>query len=64
MQDQGSGGFGFVSVGISEALIAFLVLIVVLYMLWKGASSCGRPSPTDPPPSRDLHGRRCTPALL
>lgn len=35
MQDQGSGGFGLVSVGISEALIAFVVLIAVLLGIWK-----------------------------
>jgi len=33
MQDQGSGGFGFVSVGISESLVALVVLLVVLFGL-------------------------------
>ena len=37
MQDQGSGGFGAVSDGISEALIAIVVLIAVLFVVWKVA---------------------------
>jgi hypothetical protein len=37
MQDQGAGGVGFVSVGISEALIAIIVIIAVLFGVWKAA---------------------------
>ena len=37
MQDQGSGGFGAVSYGISDALIAIVVLIAVLFVAWKVA---------------------------
>ena len=36
MQDQGAGGLGAVSVGISEALIA-VVIIAVLFGIWKVA---------------------------
>jgi hypothetical protein len=37
MQEQGSGGFGAVSPGISEALIEIVVLIAVLFVAWKAA---------------------------
>jgi hypothetical protein len=37
MLDQGAGGFGFVSVGISEALIAIVVIVAVLFGAWKAA---------------------------
>ncbi len=35
MQSTGSGGLGAVSVGISELLIGLVILLVVLFGLWK-----------------------------
>jgi hypothetical protein len=32
---QGSGGLGAVSIGISETLIGLVILIVVVFGLWK-----------------------------
>jgi hypothetical protein len=37
MPDQGAGGLAAVSVGISEALIAIVVIIAVLFGAWKAA---------------------------
>jgi hypothetical protein len=38
MQTTGSGGIGAVSFGISEALVALLVLVVVVFLVWKLAA--------------------------
>ena len=35
MQDVGSGGIGAVSFGISEIFIGLIVLVVVLFVVWK-----------------------------
>ena len=35
MQSTGSGGLGAVSIGISESLIGLIVLIALLFGLWK-----------------------------
>ena len=35
MQSAGSGGLGAVSIGISETLIGLIVLIAILFGLWK-----------------------------
>ena len=35
MPEQGSGGIGLVSIGISESLVAVVILAVVLFGLWK-----------------------------
>jgi hypothetical protein len=35
MQTSGSGGFGAVSVGISEFLIGAVILVIVLLGIWK-----------------------------
>jgi len=35
MQGTGSGGLGAVSFGISEALVGFIVLLIVLFGVWK-----------------------------
>lgn len=32
---QGSGGLGAVSIGISETLIGLVILVVVLFGIWK-----------------------------
>ena len=35
MFEQGGGGVGFVSIGISEALVGLVVLIAVVFGIWK-----------------------------
>jgi hypothetical protein len=35
VQDHGSGGLAAISVGISEALLALVVLVAVLFGVWK-----------------------------
>ena len=35
MNSVGSGGFGAVSIGISEGLIGLLILVVIVFGLWK-----------------------------
>jgi hypothetical protein len=35
LQEQGSGGLGAVSFGISESLVALVLLVAVLFGVWK-----------------------------
>jgi hypothetical protein len=44
MNTTGSGGLGAVSAGISEALVGVVILVVVLFVVWKVVKILGSAS--------------------